>query len=153
MLTDDGPGAWTVIVRSVMAAQHASRRNLTWMPVAPTSPADVAEALSRHGYLPDEGLATSVFLAMALKRPLLLEGEAGVGKTEVAKVLSRWTGGTLIRLQCYEGIDASQAVYEWDYSRQLLHLRAAEPTGITAGAAPDTLEDELYNERVLVKRP
>ena len=66
---------------------------------------------------------------MTLRRPLLLEGEAGVGKTEVAKVLARWTGGELIRLQCYEGIDVSQAVYEWDYSRQLLHLRAAEASG------------------------
>src|SRR5215216_3706175 len=91
------------------------------MPKAPDTVADVSAALTEHGYLPDEGLATAVFLAM--------------------------------RLQCYEGIDASQAVYEWDYSRQLLHLRAAEATGITAGAAPDSLEDELYNERFLVKRP
>ncbi len=75
-----------------------------------------------HGYLADEGLTTAIFLALALRRPLLLEGEAGVGKTEVAKVLSRWSGGELIRLQCYEGIDVSQAVYDWDYSRQLLHL-------------------------------
>ena len=71
---------------------------------------------------------------MSLQRPLLLEGEAGVGKTEVAKVLSRWTGGELIRLQCYEGIDVAQAVYDWDYSRQLLHLRAAEATGESRGA-------------------
>ena len=79
--------------------------------LSPTStPADVANALTSHGYLPDDGLATAIFLALSLKRPLLLEGEAGVGKTEVAKVLSRWTGGSLIRLQCYEGIDASQAV-------------------------------------------
>ena len=67
---------------------------------------------------------------MRLHRPLLLEGEAGVGKTEVAKVLARWTGGELVRLQCYEGIDAAQAVYEWDYSRQLLHLRAVEATAV-----------------------
>ena len=95
----------------------------------------VSAALAAHGYLADEGLATAVFLALALRRPLLLEGEAGVGKTEVAKVLARWTGGELIRLQCYEGIDVAQAVYEWDYSRQLLHLRAAEATG-AAGADP-----------------
>src|SRR5213592_5177028 len=94
--------------------------------ILPTSVEDVQQALAEHGYLADEGLATAVFLALRLQRPLLLEGEAGVGKTEVAKVLSRWTGGELLRLQCYEGIDASQAVYEWDYSRQLLHLRAAE---------------------------
>ena len=82
-----------------------------------------------------------------LQRPLLLEGEAGVGKTEVAKVLARWTGGELVRLQCYEGIDASQAVYEWDYSRQLLHLRAVEASG------GPVVEDELYSERFLVRRP
>jgi MoxR-like ATPase len=83
---------------------------------------------------------------------LLLEGEAGVGKTELAKVLASWTGGELIRLQCYEGIDAAQAVYDWDYGRQLLHLRAAEATGETAGRTTDALEAELYQERFLVKR-
>ena len=125
-------------------------------PSAPlAAPADVREvstALTAHGYLPDDGLATAVFLALTLRRPLLLEGEAGVGKTEVAKVLARWTGGELIRLQCYEGIDVSQAVYEWDYSRQLLHLRAAEATGEAAGAGAETLEADLYSERFLVKR-
>ncbi len=120
---------------------------------APTSVADVADALSAHDYLPDQGLATAVFLALRLHRPLLLEGEAGVGKTEVAKVLARWTGGELIRLQCYEGIDASQAVYEWDYSRQLLHLRTAEATGAASSADTEGLEAELYGERFLVKRP
>src|SRR5437762_9286539 len=89
----------------------------------------VHSALAAHDYLADEGLSTAVFLAIRLHRPLLLEGEAGVGKTEVAKVLARWTGGTLLRLQCYEGIDVGQAVYEWDYSRQLLHLRATELAG------------------------
>ncbi len=108
---------------------------------------DVRDALAAHDYLADEGLATAIFLALTLERPLLLEGEAGVGKTEVAKVLARWTGGELVRLQCYEGIDASQAVYEWDYSRQLLHLRAAE----AGGDAID--EDALYSERFLVRRP
>ena len=109
----------------------------------------VAAALAEHGYLADDGLATAIFLALRLQRPLLLEGEAGVGKTEVAKVLSRWTGGELLRLQCYEGIDVAQAVYEWDYSRQLLHLRAAELSSGSAG----TVEDELYSERFLVRRP
>jgi MoxR-like ATPase len=108
---------------------------------------DVAAALAAHGYLAGEGLATSIFLALALHRPLFLEGEAGVGKTEVAKVLAAWTGGQLLRLQCYEGIDVSQAVYEWDYSRQLLHLRAAEAGG------PGASEDEVYSERFLVRRP
>ena len=85
---------------------------------------------------------------MALHRPLLLEGEAGVGKTEVAKVLAAWTGGELLRLQCYEGIDVSQAVYEWDYARQLLHLRAAE-----SRRAASAGEDDVYSERFLVRRP
>src|SRR5215211_2912257 len=109
---------------------------------------DVRAALAAHDYLADEGLATAIFLAVRLQRPLLLEGEAGVGKTEVAKVLARWTGGELVRLQCYEGIDASQAVYEWDYSRQLLHLRAAEARG-----AGEHAEDELWSERYLIRRP
>src|SRR5436309_3237036 len=113
----------------------------------PESVDEVAAALAEHEYLADEGLATAIFLALRLQRPLLLEGEAGVGKTEVAKVLSRWTGGELVRLQCYEGIDASQAVYEWDYSRQLLHLRAVE------ASHQEVDEDELYSERFLVKRP
>ncbi len=112
-------------------------------------------ALVEHGYLADEGLATAIYLALVLPRPLLLEGEAGVGKTEVAKVLARWTGGDLLRVQCYEGIDVGQAVYEWDYARQLLHLRAAEVTGVTgaSGAAGRDVEDELYSERFLVRRP
>ncbi len=116
------------------------------------TPADVSTALTEHGYLPDDGLATAVYLALELRRPLLLEGEAGVGKTELAKVLASWTGGELIRLQCYEGIDAAQAVYDWDYARQLLHLRAAEATGETSGRTSDAVEAELYQERFLIKR-
>ena len=106
--------------------------------------------LARFGYLADEGLATAIHLAVRLRRPLLLEGEAGAGKTEVAKTLARWSGGELLRLQCYEGIDVSQAVYEWDYARQLLHLKAAETGGPQALAAA---EDELFSERFLVRRP
>ncbi len=116
------------------------------------TPNTVAGALSRHGYLPDEGISTAVFLAMSLHRPLLLEGEAGVGKTELAKTLATATGGQLIRLQCYEGIDVSQAVYDWDYARQLLHLRATEATGESTTRTADELEAELYGERFLVKR-
>src|SRR5262245_25407952 len=108
---------------------------------------DVRAGRAAHQYLADQGLATLIFLATRPPRPLLLEGEAGVGKTEVAKVLAEWTGGELVRLQCYEGIDASQAVYEWDYARQLLHLRAVEAGG------GEVVEDELYSERFLVKRP
>jgi MoxR-like ATPase len=117
-----------------------------------TSVAQVRNALGGQNYLADEGLATAVFLALSLKRPLLLEGEAGVGKTELAKVISAMTGGELIRLQCYEGIDASQAVYDWDYSRQLLHLRAAEASGEAKSKNTSLLESELYNERFLIKR-
>ena len=116
------------------------------------SVADVRNALTTHGYLADDGLATAVFLALSLKRPLLLEGEAGVGKTELAKVIATITGAELIRLQCYEGIDAAQAVYDWDYSRQLLHLRAAEATGESRTKDTTALESELYNERFLIKR-
>ncbi|MDQ1481271.1 MAG: hypothetical protein QOI44_2132, partial [Actinomycetota bacterium] len=117
------------------------------MTTVPESAQAVQTAMGEHHYLADVGLATSIFLALRLRRPLLLEGEAGVGKTEVAKVLADWTGAELVRLQCYEGIDATQAVYEWDYARQLLHLRAVE----AGGSQID--EDELYSERFLVKRP
>ena len=116
------------------------------------TPSDVSTALSAQGYLPDDGISTSVFLAMTLQRPLLLEGEAGVGKTELAKALSAVTGGELIRLQCYEGIDVAQAVYDWDYARQLLHLRAAEATGESTSMTSDALEAELYGERFMIKR-
>ena len=112
----------------------------------------VSSALGANGYLADRGLATSVYLALTLRRPLLLEGEAGVGKTELAKVIARWTGGELIRLQCYEGIDASQAVYDWDYSKQLLHLRAAEATGEAGSLGTGELENQLYQERFLLRR-
>jgi MoxR-like ATPase len=111
------------------------------------TPETVRAALDGLDYLADEGLATSVFLALRMRRPLLLEGEPGTGKTEVAKVLSRLTGGRLIRLQCFEGIDLAQAVYEWDYGRQLLHLRTIEANGGTADEA------ELYDERFLQPRP
>ncbi len=108
---------------------------------------EVLTALAEQDYLADEGLATAIFLAQALTRPLLLEGDAGVGKTEVARAMARHQGVELLRVQCYEGIDATQALYEWDYSRQLLHLRAAE----AAGGPID--EDALYSERFLVRRP
>jgi MoxR-like ATPase len=113
----------------------------------PASVDDVVKALGEHDYLADIGLATSIYLSLTMQRPLFLEGEAGVGKTEVAKTLARWLGTDLIRLQCYEGIDAAQAVYEWDYGRQLLHLRTVE-------ARHDAIvEDELYSPRFLVRRP
>ena len=114
---------------------------------------EVLAELSSRSYLADRGLATAVFLSLRQNRPLLLEGEAGVGKTELAKSLSDWAQGDLIRLQCYEGIDSNQAVYEWDYARQLLHLRTAEASGRTQDLSSDTLEGELYDERFLIKRP
>jgi MoxR-like ATPase len=113
----------------------------------------VIRELEAHQYLADRGLATSIFLAATLQRPLLLEGEAGVGKTEVARVLSAITGGELIRLQCYEGIDSAQALYEWNYTHQLLHLRAAEAAGEASTASSTELEEELFTERFLVRRP
>jgi MoxR-like ATPase len=106
--------------------------------------------LREHDYLADEGLSTAIFLALKLGRPLFLEGEAGVGKTEVAKVLSRFLETPLIRLQCYEGIDVYQAVYEWDYARQLLHIRAAEAFG---GEDRERIERDLYDREFLVSRP
>ncbi|WP_372492443.1 MULTISPECIES: AAA family ATPase [Actinomadura] len=114
------------------------------------SPAELAGLLERHAYLCDEGLATACFLALRMGRPLFLEGEAGVGKTELAKTLALVLGAPLIRLQCYEGLDASQALYDWDFPRQLLHLRAAEAAGARDVAR---LEGELYDRRFLLARP
>jgi MoxR-like ATPase len=108
---------------------------------------DVERALGTESYLPDRGLATSIFLAHTMGRPLLLEGEAGVGKTEVGKTLARILDAELIRLQCYEGIDAAQALYEWDYARQLLYARALQ-----VGEIRDHM-GELYSPEFLVERP
>jgi MoxR-like ATPase len=107
--------------------------------------------LASGGYLADSALSTAVFLGLKLQRPLFLEGEAGVGKTEIAKVLAATLGRTLVRLQCYEGLDISSAVYEWNYSRQLLHIRATEAAG--KGATAKDIERDLYSEAYLLKRP
>jgi MoxR-like ATPase len=110
---------------------------------------EVEEALRAESYLPDRGLATAIYLALAMRRPLLLEGEAGVGKTEVAKTLARILDVELIRLQCYEGIDASQALYEWDYARQLLYARALQEGEVAVGERVA----ELYGPEFLIERP
>jgi MoxR-like ATPase len=110
---------------------------------------EVERALAGESYLPDRGLATAIFLALAMRRPLLLEGEAGVGKTEVGKTLARVVDAELIRLQCYEGIDASQALYEWDYARQLLYARALQAGEVEV----DKRVTELYGADFLVERP
>jgi MoxR-like ATPase len=117
-------------------------------PVAFADPAAVADALDAAGYLPDPGLATAAYLAIRMQRPLFLEGDPGVGKTALAHALATITGSRLVRLQCYEGIDASQALYDWDFPRQILHLRAA---GDAADRAE--LEASLYDRRFLVARP
>jgi MoxR-like ATPase len=105
------------------------------------------EALRNHLYIADRGLATAIFLALKLQRPLFLEGEPGVGKTEVAKVIAGLQDTNLIRLQCYEGLDVNQAVYEWNYTRQLLHIRLMEARGERA------TEAELFGPEYLLKRP
>ena len=106
---------------------------------------ELEDALRAQSYLPERGLSTALFLSLAIEKPLLLEGEAGVGKTEAAKALAAATGARLIRLQCYEGLDVAHAVYEWNYARQLLHIRAAQEGSVS--------EDELFGERYLIRRP
>jgi MoxR-like ATPase len=134
------------------------------LPAGIGDPDALATALVEHGYLADEGLATAAYLTLALRRPLFLEGDAGVGKTAIAQALADLLGAPLIRLQCYEGIDASQALYDWNFPRQVLHLRTAEVAGRVAAeavhagdhdarAAAEELEAELYDRRFLVARP
>jgi MoxR-like ATPase len=115
----------------------------------PGSVADLTEILRQGGYLADRGLATALFVAESLDRPILLEGEVGVGKTEAAKAMASVSGRELIRLQCYEGIDTSQALYEWDYARQLLYIRALSERQL----ADDDAVDKLFGPRFLVERP
>ncbi len=116
----------------------------------PTSIDAALEVLKRGDYVADRNLATTLFLALKMGRPLFLEGEAGVGKTEIAKVLSNVLGRTLIRLQCYEGLDVASAVYEWNYQAQMIEIRLAEAEGITDR---DQLGRDIFSERFLIKRP
>ena len=117
----------------------------------PKTVAEMRALLEKGGYLAGDQLATAVFLALRLKRPLLLEGEAGVGKTEIAKVLAATLGRRLIRLQCYEGLGLAEAAYEWNHQRQLLHIRAMEATH--AGSTISDIEREIYGADFLLKRP
>ncbi|HZS85045.1 MAG TPA: MoxR family ATPase [Stellaceae bacterium] len=115
----------------------------------PASVGATLELLARGDYVADRSLATAVYLALTLRRPLFLEGEAGVGKTEIAKVLATALGRQLIRLQCYEGLDVASAVYEWNYARQMIEIRLAE----AGQEGRDTVEEEIFSERFLIKRP
>ena len=118
------------------------------------TPDAVAERLASTGYLTDPDLATVVFLALRLQRPVLLEGEPGTGKTALAEALAQSFGLPLVRLQCYEGIDATQALYDWDFPRQILHLRALEAAGAVRGEqSVADAEKSLYDERFLLARP
>src|SRR5262247_1061389 len=112
---------------------------------------DETQALLASGeYVADRSLATSLFLSLAMKRPLFLEGEAGVGKTEIAKVVADALGRELVRLQCYEGLDIAQAAYEWNYPRQMIEIRMAEAAG---EKSKEKMSADIYSERFLVKRP
>ena len=110
----------------------------------------VQEAMRSQDYVSDRALATVIFLALKLAKPILLEGEAGVGKTEVAKVLAAMLGARLIRLQCYEGLDVNTALYEWNFPRQMLHIRIAEASSQANNAE---IEQEIYSPPYLIKRP
>ena len=116
----------------------------------PASIADLRRLLSEHLYIADDGLATAIYLALKLRRPLLLEGEAGVGKTEVAKVLAAALDADLIRLQCYEGLDVTHAVYEWNYARQLIEIRLAEAA--RTGSAEEAPRDDAAGDRAAGNR-
>jgi MoxR-like ATPase len=110
---------------------------------------EIQEAMERHGYIAEAPIATAVFLAKEMRKPLLIEGDAGVGKTEVAKVLARLLDTELVRLQCYEGLDVSTALYEWDYPRQMLRIRM----GQEAGSDPSKIEDAIFSREYLLERP
>jgi MoxR-like ATPase len=135
----------------VTAASDESAAEAHTDDVTYADPAALATALDAQGYLADEGVATAAYLALRMQRPLFVEGDAGVGKTALAHAMAAVLDAPLVRLQCYEGLDVAQAVYDWDFPRQLLHLRAVEATSAATDA--DTIEGELYSRRFLVARP
>jgi MoxR-like ATPase len=121
------------------------------MPQAlPKSIDETATLLAHADYVAERSLATAIFLSLRMKKPLFLEGEAGVGKTEIAKVLSSTLGRKLVRLQCYEGLDVASAVYEWNYSRQMIEIRLAEAEGVKSR---EGLAEDIFNEKFLIRRP
>lgn len=127
-----------------------SRALIAYLMDTPTNVDDTQNLLAAGDYVSERSLATAIFLALKLGRPLFLEGEAGVGKTEIAKVLANTLDRPLVRLQCYEGLDVASAVYEWDYARQMIEIRLAEAAGNTERAA---LESDIFSRRFLVERP
>jgi MoxR-like ATPase len=133
-----------LLPRSISPAPHLMKVTV------PASIDDTLKLLTSADYVADRSIATSVFLALAMKRPLFLEGEAGVGKTEIAKVMAAALGRELIRLQCYEGLDIGQAAYEWNYSRQMIEIRLSEAAG---EKSKDKLSADIFSERFLIKRP
>src|ERR1041385_7262298 len=116
----------------------------------PKSIDETQKVLGAGDYVADRSLATSLFLSLSMQRPLFLEGEAGVGKTEIAKVIANGLGRELIRLQCYEGLDIAQAAYEWNYPRQMIEIRLAEAAGVKSR---EGLEQDIFSERFLIRRP
>src|SRR3982751_1387335 len=131
-------------IASVPAPSRAS------MPALPATIEDTQKLLASAGYIADRALSTVLFLSLKMGRPLFLEGEAGVGKTEIAKVLAETLGRRLIRLQCYEGLDVGAAVYEWNYAGQMMAIRLAEAEG---GIDRDRLSHDVFSDRFLIKRP
>ena len=119
----------------------------------PTSVDETVDRLARGDYVAERSLATAVFLTLRMRRPLFLEGEAGVGKTEVARVLADVLGRRLVRLQCYEGLDVASAVYEWNYPRQMIRIRLAEAAGKDRDTSIETVEEDIFSRRYLIERP
>jgi MoxR-like ATPase len=141
------PGDGGILPR---CGKAASQNNHMPKPDLPASIDDTATLLAQADYVAERSLATAVFLALRMKRPLFLEGEAGVGKTEIAKVLATTLGRKLVRLQCYEGLDVASAVYEWNYSRQMIEIRLAEAEGTRDREA---IAQDIFSERFLIRRP